>query len=78
MQNVRCSWALVTHACHPRYSGGRNQEDCSSKPAQQIVCETLPWEKKKKKTFTKKELVEWLQLWALSSNPSTAKTTTKK
>jgi hypothetical protein len=28
------SWALVAHACNPSYSGGRNQEDRGSKPAQ--------------------------------------------
>jgi hypothetical protein len=26
--------ALVAHACNPCYSGGRDQENCSSKPAQ--------------------------------------------
>jgi hypothetical protein len=26
--------ALVAHICNPIYSGGRDQEDCSSKPAQ--------------------------------------------
>jgi hypothetical protein len=31
----------VAHACNPRYLGGKDQEDCSSKPARQIVCETL-------------------------------------
>jgi hypothetical protein len=25
---------LVAHACNPSYSGGKDQEDCSSKPAQ--------------------------------------------
>jgi hypothetical protein len=25
-------WVLVAHACFPSYSGGRDQEDCSSKP----------------------------------------------
>jgi hypothetical protein len=25
---------LVAHACNPSYSGGRDQEDCSLKPAQ--------------------------------------------
>jgi hypothetical protein len=28
------SWVLVAHACNPSYSGGRDQKDCSSKPAQ--------------------------------------------
>jgi hypothetical protein len=27
------SWAPVTHACNPRYSEDREQEDGSSKPA---------------------------------------------
>jgi hypothetical protein len=26
-------WVLVTHACNPSYSGGRDQEDLGSKPA---------------------------------------------
>jgi hypothetical protein len=50
--------ALVAHACNPSYSGGRDQEDCGSKPA---------WENSSKdpiskKPFTKKKkgLVEWL------------------
>jgi hypothetical protein len=28
------SWALVAHTCNPNYSGGRDQEDRGSKPAQ--------------------------------------------
>jgi hypothetical protein len=27
------SWALVAHAYNPSYPGGRDQEDCGSKPA---------------------------------------------
>jgi hypothetical protein len=27
------SWAPVAHACNPSHSGGRDQENCSSKPA---------------------------------------------
>jgi hypothetical protein len=30
---ILCCWALVAHACNPSYSGGRDQEDCSLKPA---------------------------------------------
>jgi hypothetical protein len=26
-------WAPVAHTCEPSYSGGRDQEGCSSKPA---------------------------------------------
>jgi hypothetical protein len=27
-------WVLVAHICNPSYSGGRDQEDCGSKPGQ--------------------------------------------
>jgi hypothetical protein len=30
----RKSWVLVAHACNPSYSGGSDQEDSGSKPAQ--------------------------------------------
>jgi hypothetical protein len=30
----KISWALVAHVCNPSYSGGRDQEDHSSRPAQ--------------------------------------------
>jgi hypothetical protein len=29
--------ALVVHTCNPSYSGGRDQDDRGSKPAQKIV-----------------------------------------
>jgi hypothetical protein len=32
--NAYFCWVPVTHACNPSYSGGRDQEYCSSKPAQ--------------------------------------------
>jgi hypothetical protein len=51
-------WALVAHACNPNYLGGRDQEDQGSKPAGQIVHETLS----QKKTHHKKWLVEWLKV----------------
>jgi hypothetical protein len=41
------SWAPVAHAYNPSYSGGRDQEDCGSKPGQ-IVHENLSQKKKKK------------------------------
>jgi hypothetical protein len=31
----------LDYSCNPSYSGGRDQEDCGSKPARQIVCKTL-------------------------------------
>jgi hypothetical protein len=46
------SWEPVAHACSPSYSGGRNQEDCSSKPARTIRSRDLI--AKKKKPITKK------------------------
>jgi hypothetical protein len=36
-----CQLGAMAHTCNPRYWGGRNQEDHSSKPAGQIVLETL-------------------------------------
>jgi hypothetical protein len=47
---VVSSWALVAHTSNPGYSGGRDQEDCSSKPAQA----TSSQDPTSKKTFIKK------------------------
>jgi hypothetical protein len=33
-KRIESSQALVVHTCNPSYSGGRDQEDHSSKPAQ--------------------------------------------
>jgi hypothetical protein len=33
-KNFKWGWALVAHTCNPSYTGGREEEDCSSKPAQ--------------------------------------------
>jgi hypothetical protein len=57
----------VTQACNPSYSGGRDQEDHSSKPAQA----NGSWDPISKKPFTKKRLVECIK--TLSSSPSTTK-----
>jgi hypothetical protein len=46
----------VSHTYNPSYSGDRDQEDHGSKPARQIVQETLSQKKKKKNQ--KIELVE--------------------
>jgi hypothetical protein len=32
---------VLAYTCNPSYSGGRDQEDCGSEPARQIVCKTL-------------------------------------
>jgi hypothetical protein len=41
---VNESWVLVAHAYKPSYAGGRDQEDCSLKPAKSFV---RPYLKKK-------------------------------
>jgi hypothetical protein len=48
------SQAPRAHACNPSYSGGRDQEDLSSKPARETVCKNLSWEKKKKNLSQKR------------------------
>jgi hypothetical protein len=60
---------LVAHVCNPSYSGGRDLEDRSSKPAQaNSLGDPIS-----KKPITKKGLVKWLKVKALSSSSSTAK-----
>jgi hypothetical protein len=59
----------VAYAYNPSYSGGKDQEDCSSKPAQANTS-MRPYFKK---PFTKIGLVGWFKVKALSSSPSTAK-----
>jgi hypothetical protein len=61
------SWALVAHACNPSYSGGRDQEDHGSNR------QNVPQDAILKKPFTKKRLMEWLKVEALSSNPNIEK-----
>jgi hypothetical protein len=48
----------VAHACNPSYSGGRGQEDRSSKTAQ-ANSSMRPY---LKKPFTKIRLMEWLKV----------------
>jgi ribosomal protein S21 len=64
----------VAHTYNPSYSGGRDQEDCSSKaaPANSSARPYL------KKLFTKIGLVRWLKVKVLSSSPSTTKKKKKK
>jgi hypothetical protein len=50
----------VAHACNPNYSGGRDQEDRSSKPAKT----NTSGDPILKKIFHKKGLVEWLKVKA--------------
>jgi hypothetical protein len=60
------SQAPMAHTCNTSYSGGRDQQDCSSKPTQ-ANSSTRPY---LEKTITKKWLVEWLKVKALSLSPS--------
>jgi hypothetical protein len=48
----------VAHACNPRYSGGRDREDCGLKPAQ-ANSSVRPYHEN---TLHKKGLVEWLKV----------------
>jgi hypothetical protein len=63
----------MTHACNPSYSGGRDQEDHSLKPAQ-ANSSRYPFSEK---SFTEKKkregLVKRLKVKALSSILNTAK-----
>jgi hypothetical protein len=65
---------LVAPAYNPSYSGGRDQKDRGSKPAWANGLQ----DPISKKTITKKGLMEWLKVQALSSNPSTTKKKKKK
>jgi hypothetical protein len=64
----------VAHTCNPSYSGGRDKEDCSSKPTQ-ANCSVIPY---LEKPFTKIRLVEWLKVKTMNSSPSAAKKKKKK
>jgi hypothetical protein len=59
----------VSYVCNPSYPGGRDEEDHGLKPAQ-ANSSARPY---LQKPVTKIELVEWLKVKALRSNPSTAK-----
>jgi hypothetical protein len=54
---THCSHTLVAHAYSPGYSGGRDQEDHGSKPAQAKFARPFL-----KKTHHKNGLVEWLKV----------------
>jgi hypothetical protein len=59
----------MAHTCNPSYSRGRDQEDRGLKLAQANSLRDPIL----KTPNMKKRLVEWLKVWALSSNSSTAK-----
>jgi hypothetical protein len=67
----------VAHACNPSYSGGRDQEDHSSKPAlgkqfSRPYLEKNPSYKRTDEVSPAVSMPDW-QHEALSSNPSAAK-----
>jgi hypothetical protein len=64
----------VAHTCNSSYSEGRDEEDRDLKPARANSLRDPIW----KKPMTKKGLVEWLKVKALSSNPSIGKRKKKK
>jgi hypothetical protein len=59
--------ALLAHTCNLIYSGGRDQEDHSLKPAWASSSQDPILEK----PITKIGLLEWLKMKVLSSSPST-------
>jgi hypothetical protein len=52
----------MAHFCNPSYSGGRDLEDCGSKPAWANSLRDPILEKKKKIHHRKKGLMEWLKM----------------
>jgi hypothetical protein len=68
-KNPKSNQALVAHTCNPSCSGGRDQDDqgLEASPANSSRDSIL------KKLFTKKGLVKWLKVKALSSSPNTTK-----
>jgi hypothetical protein len=73
-QESQESWVPVAQTCNPSYSGGRDQEDHGSKPAQ-AHSSARPY---LKKPFKKIGQVECLKVKTLSSSPSTTKEKKKK
>jgi hypothetical protein len=69
VRTVSSSQALVAHTSNPSYSGGRDQEDCNLKPVWANSSQDTILEK----PFTRKGLVEWLKVKALSSRLRTTK-----
>jgi hypothetical protein len=70
MKKEKASRVLVAHACNPSYSGSRDQEDFSSKPAQAnssqkwvggvaqgVGSEVKPHNAKKKKRKRKTDMI---------------------
>jgi hypothetical protein len=74
---MQSTQVLEADACHPCYSGGRDQEDHGSKPAQANSSGDPIWKLHLARTHTHthththKELVEWLKVKALSLKSST-------
>jgi hypothetical protein len=58
LQNSQSTQGQVAHTYNPSSSGGRYQQDHSSKPAQANSSRDSIW----KKSHHKKQLVEWLKV----------------
>jgi hypothetical protein len=57
------SWAPLVHTCNPNYSGGRDQEDPGSKPAQaNKLQDPISNKTKQKNPSQRKGLVEWFKV----------------
>jgi hypothetical protein len=56
---------VVAHTYNPCYLGGRDEEDCSLRPA----WENSLWDTILKIPSIKKELAEWLKCYSLSRKP---------
>jgi hypothetical protein len=52
----------VAHPCNPSYSGGRDQEDHSLKPAWANSSKDSILKKQTKQNKSQKRLVEWLKV----------------
>jgi hypothetical protein len=75
--NRNSSQVPVAHACNPSYLGGRDQEDCSSKPAQANSLQDPISNPPQNRVEGVPQVVEHLpsKCEALSSDPTTAKKT---
>jgi hypothetical protein len=62
-------WALMAQVCNPSYSGGRDQEDWGSKPAQA----NSSWDPILKKTITKRRVAQGVGPEFKHWNPRTVK-----
>jgi hypothetical protein len=58
IRNSQSGRALAAHACNPSYSGGRDQENCSSKPGE-LQFETSPGKQSVRPYLEKNTKKDW-------------------